>query len=88
MVKTRALAPDSGAYFNEVCTRTGSDGAISVDNDDEQASMFEPNPQHTFFGDHYPRLKQVKKIYDPNDLFIVVEGVGSEDWDEAIQCRK
>ena len=86
MVKMRALAPESGAYFNEVCTRTGSDGAI-VDND-EQASMFEPDPQHAFFGEHYPRLKDIKRMYDPNDLFIVIEGVGSEDWDEALQCRK
>ena len=50
--------------------------------------MFEPDPQGTFFGDHYPRLKEIKRIYDPNDLFVVIEGVGSEDWDEALECRR
>ena len=50
--------------------------------------MFEPDPQHAFFGDHYARLKEVKKTYDPTDLFVVTEGVGSEDWDEELRCRR
>nr|VWO95894.1 N/A [Ganoderma boninense] len=64
----RALAPESGAYFNE-------------------ASMFEPSPQVTFFGDHYAKLKSIKRVYDPNDLFIVVEGVGADAWDKELKCR-
>ena len=29
-------------------------------------------------GDNYPRLLEIKKKYDPNGLFIVHKGVGSE----------
>ncbi|KAF5336773.1 hypothetical protein D9758_016398 [Tetrapyrgos nigripes] len=36
-----------------------------------EASMYEPNPQHTFFGDHYERLRAIKDTYDPRGLFIV-----------------
>ena len=50
--------------------------------------MFEPDPQHAFFGEHYSRLKEIKNAYDPHDLFLVTEGVGSEDWDEDLTCRK
>jgi hypothetical protein len=49
--------------------------------------MFERDPKFTFFGDHYNRLKAIKKIYDPIDLFIVREGVGSDDWDTSLNCR-
>ncbi|KAF5357393.1 hypothetical protein D9758_005958 [Tetrapyrgos nigripes] len=51
-----------------------------------EASLYEPNPQHTFFGDHYERLKVIKDTYDPMGLFIVAEGVGSEDWDSSLNC--
>ncbi|KAI0635699.1 FAD-binding domain-containing protein [Trametes polyzona] len=68
MVNFRALAPDSGAYFNE-------------------ASLFEPNPRQAFFGSHYDRLREVKRVYDPIDLFVVVEGVGSDEWDSELKCR-
>ncbi|KAF5347664.1 hypothetical protein D9758_014858 [Tetrapyrgos nigripes] len=53
-----------------------------------EASMYEPNPQHTFFGDHYERLKCIKDTYDPTGLFIVASGVGSEDWDSSLNCRR
>jgi hypothetical protein len=53
-----------------------------------EASMFEPNPSYTFFGSHYERLKAIKNIYDPVGLFIVREGVGSDDWDESLNCLR
>ncbi|KAI0635700.1 hypothetical protein C8Q77DRAFT_1099088 [Trametes polyzona] len=68
MVNLRALAPHSGAYFNE-------------------ASLFEPNPRQTFFGSHYDRLREIKRVYDPLDLFVVVEGVGADEWDKELKCR-
>jgi len=37
--------------------------------------MFEPDFKSTFFGSHYSKLKLIKKIYDPVDLFVVNEGV-------------
>lgn len=52
-----------------------------------EADVREPDFQRTFFGTNYPRLLQVKELYDPNDLFIVTAGVGSERWDAAGICR-
>jgi hypothetical protein len=49
--------------------------------------MFESNPKYTFFGDHYDKLKAIKDIYDPVGLFVVWEGVGSDDWDTSLNCR-
>ncbi|KAM5538509.1 hypothetical protein V8D89_007842 [Ganoderma adspersum] len=68
LATVQALAPHSGAYFNE-------------------ALMFKPNPQVTFFSHHYAKLKSIKRVYDPNDLFIVVEGVGADGWDKELKCR-
>ncbi|KAH9902822.1 FAD-binding domain-containing protein [Cubamyces lactineus] len=64
----RALAPDSGAYFNE-------------------ASLQGANFKQAFFGSHYNQLKSIKATYDPLDLFVVTEGVGSDDWDAQLNCR-
>jgi len=36
--------------------------------------------QHGFWGEHYPRLARAKRRYDPDGLFFVHHGVGSEDW--------
>jgi hypothetical protein len=52
-----------------------------------QASPFEVDFQKTFWGDHYPRLKGIKDKYDPEQLFIVTQGVGSENWDETLTCQ-
>ena len=49
--------------------------------------MREPDFQTTFFGDNYKRLEAVKQRYDPEDMFIVSAGVGSERWDEEGICR-
>ena len=53
-----------------------------------QASLYEPNPAHSFFGSHYKKLRAIKAVYDPFDLFIVAEGVGSDEWDGSLTCRK
>lgn len=52
-----------------------------------EADVREPNFQVTFFGVNYPRLKQIKNVYDPQGLFIVPAGVGSEDWDAFGSCK-
>jgi hypothetical protein len=52
-----------------------------------QASLYEDNPKETFFGRHYDKLKEIKSIYDPIDLFLVAEGVGSDQWDKELKCR-
>ncbi|KAI0778209.1 FAD-binding domain-containing protein [Trametes elegans] len=68
MTALRALAPDSGAYFNE-------------------ASLFEPDPQRAFFGSNAAKLKIIKQRYDPIDLFVVREGIGSDEWDADLLCK-
>jgi hypothetical protein len=50
--------------------------------------MFELNPKHTFFGSHYDKLKAVKDSYDPVGLFVVKGGIGSDDWDTSLNCRR
>ena len=64
----RAIAPESGAYFNE-------------------ASLYEPDPQQAFFGTHYGPLRAIKALYDPLNLFVVAEGVGSAEWDAELTCQ-
>jgi FAD/FMN-containing dehydrogenase len=43
-----------------------------------EADYFEPDWQHSFWGDNYPRLLDIKRKYDPTNLFRVHHGVGSE----------
>ena len=45
-----------------------------------ESDYFEKDWQHAFWGDNYPRLRAVKAKYDPNGLFFVHHGVGSEEW--------
>jgi hypothetical protein len=52
-----------------------------------EADSLEDNPALTFFGDNYPRLSEIKRRFDPTDLFIVNSGVGSERWDAKGLCR-
>ena len=52
-----------------------------------QAFLHEENPQETFFGSHYAQLKAIKDKFDPIGMFVVAEGVGSEDFDVSLNCR-
>ena len=47
-----------------------------------ESSFFLKNWQNAFWGTNYKRLAEVKKKYDPEGLFIVHHGVGSEQWSE------
>ena len=38
--------------------------------------------QSAYWGANYPRLLALKKMYDPECLFVVHHGVGSEEWGE------
>jgi hypothetical protein len=42
-----------------------------------ETDYFQADWQEAFWGDHYPRLLQVKNAYDPRRLFFVHHGVGS-----------
>ena len=45
-----------------------------------ESNFFEPNWQQSFWGSNYARLLAVKAQYDPDGLFFVHHGVGSEGW--------
>ena len=45
-----------------------------------ESNFFEPNWQQSFWGTNYARLLAVKAQYDPDGLFFVHHGVGSEGW--------
>ena len=53
-----------------------------------QASLYEKDFKKTFFGSHYNKLKAIKDTYDPQGLFIVASGVGSDQWDGSLNCRR
>ncbi|HLZ75783.1 FAD-binding oxidoreductase [Phenylobacterium sp.] len=53
-----------------------------------ETDYFEPDWQAAFWGEHYPRLKQVKRRYDPDGLFFVHHSVGCEGWSEDGFTRK
>lgn len=47
-----------------------------------ESNYFEPDWQTSFWGSHYPRLAAAKRRYDPDGLFFVHHGVGSEAWSD------
>ncbi|PBK89036.1 FAD-binding domain-containing protein [Armillaria gallica] len=52
-----------------------------------EADSLEEDFKTTFFGPNYPRLEDIKRRYDPKDLFIVAAGVRSDKWDKDGLCR-
>lgn len=52
-----------------------------------EADFRQPNWQSTFFGENYEKLAAIKKKYDPNDVFYILKGVGSEAWNVAKDGR-
>ncbi|KAK0186374.1 hypothetical protein F5146DRAFT_1124186 [Armillaria mellea] len=61
----------------------GSPGAAYCN----EADSLEEDFKTMFFGPNYPRLENIKKRYDPMDMFIVAAGVGSDRWDKDGLCR-
>ena len=47
-----------------------------------ESNFFEPNWQQSFWGSNYSRLSAVKAKFDPDGLFFVHHGVGSERWSD------
>lgn len=45
-----------------------------------ESNYFNRSWQKEFWGTNYARLRATKKKYDPDGLFFVHHGVGSEDW--------
>jgi len=53
-----------------------------------EGSRHEDDFKKTYFGPHYARLSKIKKEVDPTSLFLVTSGVGSENWDKPLVCRR
>ena len=47
-----------------------------------ESNFFEPDWQHAFWGSNYSKLTEVKQRYDPDGLFFVHHGPGSEAWSD------
>jgi len=47
-----------------------------------ESNYFNRSWQQAFWGPNYPKLQAVKKKYDPEGLFFVHHGVGSEEWSD------
>jgi FAD/FMN-containing dehydrogenase len=47
-----------------------------------ESSYFEADWQRAYWGPNYARLRDVKARYDPEGLFFIRHGVGSEGWSE------
>lgn len=45
-----------------------------------ESDYFQPRWQDAYWGSHYPRLLRIKDAVDPERLFYVHHGVGSEGW--------
>jgi FAD/FMN-containing dehydrogenase len=45
-----------------------------------ESNYFSSSWQHAYWGENYSRLRAVKTKYDPDGLFVVHHGVGSEEW--------
>jgi FAD/FMN-containing dehydrogenase len=45
-----------------------------------EAGYFQKDWQQSFWGGNYDRLRKIKKKYDPEGLFFIHHGVGSEEW--------
>jgi len=45
-----------------------------------ESNYLESGFQQAYWGSNYPRLAEIKRKYDPDGLFFVHNGVGSEQW--------
>jgi FAD/FMN-containing dehydrogenase len=45
-----------------------------------ESDYFAEDWETAYFGEHVPRLRQIKARYDPDGLFFVHHGVGSDGW--------
>lgn len=45
-----------------------------------ESNYFEKGWQQSYWGSNYSRLAEIKRRYDPDGLFFVHNGVGSEQW--------
>ena len=73
----RDAAKNIGKAMNALLKVAPDAGAYVSESD-----YFQANWQTAFWGANHARLAQVKKKFDPNGLFFVRHGVGSETWSD------
>jgi FAD/FMN-containing dehydrogenase len=73
--KGRQFAQRIDRCVNQLREVTGPSGAYVSESD-----YFQRDFQQAYWGSNYPRLAQIKQKYDPDGLFFVHNGVGSEQW--------
>ncbi|MGA8439195.1 MAG: BBE domain-containing protein [Candidatus Sulfotelmatobacter sp.] len=73
--KGRAAADAVHCCMNELRAVASRGGAYVA-----ESNFFESDFQRSYWGTNHPRLVQIKKKYDPDGLFFVHHGVGSEQW--------
>src|SRR5206468_12856052 len=79
----RAHARAIGRAMDELRTLVPNAGSYV-----SESNYFEPDWQRSFWGSNYPRLLAVKERVDPEGLFFVHHGVGSEPWsDDGFSLR-
>ena len=73
--KGRRFAQRIDRCVNKLREVTGPSGAYV-----SESNYFQRDFQQAYWGSNYPRLAQIKQKYDPDGLFFVRNGVGSEHW--------
>jgi len=75
LAAARDAAARIGLAIAELSSLAPSGGSYVAETD-----FFERNWQSSFWGRNYPELARIKRKYDPDGLFFVHHGVGSEHW--------
>ena len=75
LTASHAAAAQVRMAMNELLRAAPSGGSYVSESDYSQ-----PEWQRSFWGSNYPRLARIKQQYDPDGLFFVHHGVGSESW--------
>src|SRR5471030_2030647 len=75
LAKAKIEAAAVNASLAEV-TKLAPDNGAYV----SESSYFQKDWQSAYWGSNYGRLRVVKQKYDPDGLFFVHNGVGSDDW--------
>jgi FAD/FMN-containing dehydrogenase len=75
LLRARDAAAHTAKAMEELLKIAPGAGAYVSESD-----YFEANWQRAFWGTNYPKLLEIKRKYDPDGLYFVHHGVGSEDW--------
>ena len=75
VAKGRKAADTVQRCMNELRAVASNSGAYV-----SESNFFESDFEQSYWGTNHARLAQIKKKYDPDGLFFVHNGVGSEQW--------